>query len=78
MNKEISLKTFLLILGSLVFIELLIYCVVIPIRNYNELKSHCTEEVATCNEDNTICYNYKLENNATIVTWRGNCTKFYK
>ena len=76
MNKEISLKKFLLILGLLVFVELLIYCVVIPIRNYQELKSHCA--IAACNEDNSICYNYKLENNASIVTWRGNCTKYYK
>ncbi len=78
MDREISLKKFLFVIGSLAFIEILIFCFILPIRNYNELKGHCVEEVATCNEDNTICYNYKLDNNATIVTWRGNCSKFYK
>ena len=78
MNKEISLKKFLLVLGLLVFVELLIYCAVIPIKNHQELKMHCTEKTVFCNEDNTICYNYKMENNAQVPTWKGDCSAFYK
>ena len=78
MNKEISLKTFLIILGSLVLLELIIMCLIIPYFNYQELKEHCGKKDAVCNPENTICFNYGLEDGKTVVTWRGSCKKYFK
>ncbi len=73
MNKEISLRSFLVVLALLIIFEVLILCVIIPAHNRKELESHC--KVAVCNETNTICYNYSEKGDDTIVTWRGSCAK---
>ena len=42
-------------------------------KNEEELKKHC--EVAICNAEKTICYNYETnESGRTLKTWQGNCS----
>jgi len=42
--------------------------------NKNNTKAHCQK--AICNEDSTICYTYKVdENGNTKKTWVGSCAK---
>lgn len=72
MNKEISIKKFGIILSCLVALELSIFLIIFN-HNYQILKSHC--QVAVCNDDATICYNFDLDGDDTIVTWKGSCTK---
>ena len=80
MSKEISLKKFLIVLSLLVLLELLIFLGIIPlIKNRQELKNiqkYCL--TAVCSEDNEICYSYALKNNKTVVTWRGDCSTYFK
>ena len=76
MNKEIKVSTFLIILGSLVFIELLILVVIIPAHNHKILRGYC--KTAICNNDASICFNYDLDGDTTIVTWQRNCQNVKK
>lgn len=78
MNREISLKKFLIILIILIVIEVFVICTINIKRNKNveetEYNKHC--ELAVCNESKTICFNYDLDSNGnTIVTWKGSCAK---
>ena len=79
MNKEISIKKFLIILGSLALLELLIFLVIVPLINkHQELKDvakYCPTSV--CSEDNKTCYNYALNGNKTSIIWRGDCSEYY-
>jgi len=64
--KVFEIIFFILILAVLIFI--------IFTNEKNDLKAHCSK--AVCNEDSTICYNYKIDNSGkTIKTWEGNCSK---
>ncbi len=76
MQKEISIKYFLIIMIILIAIECFIMVYLIPTIHYNnrkkDIEEHC--KLAACNETLTICYNYGLdENGNTIITWRGSC-----
>ncbi len=75
MNKEISLKSFLIILTILIVVEISVFSF-INIAKKNKIKAeqeeHCA--LAVCNESKTVCYNYELDSNGrTTVTWRGSC-----
>ena len=76
LNKEISLKKFLIVLGVLAFILCFIYLFLIPSTRHRLQKEgqekYC--DVSICNDDKTICYAYDLdENDKTIIKWRGSC-----
>ncbi len=76
LNKEISLKKFLIILGILVFALCFIYLILIPSIRHHNLKEgrekYCLSSI--CNEDKSICYAYDLDSNGkTIIKWRGSC-----
>jgi len=78
MNKNISLKKFLIILSLLLIIEIgLLYFfkannkAKISAKEYQE---HCG--LAVCNESKTICFNYDVDSEGkTVVTWKGSCAK---
>ncbi len=79
MNKEISLKTFLIILIGLSILECVIMFIVALNNKQKEAikdnEEHC--KFAVCNDDYTICYNYALdEEENTSITWRGSCAEF--
>lgn len=75
MNKEISLKKFLIVLSSLLIIEIAIFSY-IKFKSArsaaSERDKHCA--LAVCNESKTMCYNYDIDNDGkTVITWRGSC-----
>ena len=71
MNREISLKSFLMVLTILIIIEVFILVYLIPHLNY---KKHCS--LAVCNDDDSICYNYEADSlGKTHITWSGTCKK---
>ncbi len=81
MQKEIKLKTFLIVLAILVFLECLILVVLVPLIKHNKERKgqekYC--KVAICNEDETSCYAFKLdETNKTQIVWRGRCDNYEK
>lgn len=81
MNKEISLKSFIIVMSILVIILVLVMTLLVPKINHaaeeKKLKKECA--TAICNDNNTICYNYALnEKDNTIITWRGNCSSIKK
>lgn len=39
------------------------------------LEEHCSK--AICNDDNTMCYTYALDD-GTDITWKGDCSKLTK
>lgn len=42
-------------------------------KDKTNLKAHCAS--AICNEANTICFNYKMnEDNTTEIIWKGDCS----
>ena len=76
MNREISLKKFLIVLSILVLIECFILIYLIPSKRHHAEKlgreKYCSASI--CNEEKTICYAYSLdENGNTIIVWRGSC-----
>ena len=71
MNKDVSVSTFVIILVTLILVELIILLIIIPAHNHKVLRNHCLK--AFCNADATICYNYDLDGDDTIITWRGSC-----
>lgn len=78
MEKEISLKKYIIFMIVLGFIEAFIMCYIVPRaqlkKRAEETREHC--KLAVCNEDATICYNYDMDKDGnTIVTWRGSCKK---
>ncbi len=80
MNKEISLKKFFIFLGAISLCEILLLCVIIPLiqnrKMAQEIEKYCP--TSFCSEDNTICYNYALDGDTTVVTWHGDCSSYYK
>ena len=59
---------------AIIIIALIILIIIIFTNKSNNLKAHCAK--AVCNEDKTICYNYRVDNKGkTIKTWEGNCSK---
>jgi len=77
MNKEISLKTFLIVLTVLIVAEITIISCINISKNKKlqaERDEHCA--LAVCNESKTMCYNYGLDDNGkTTITWRGSCAE---
>lgn len=71
MKKEISLKTFFIVMVVLVVLEIILLILLKPnINNYNS--EYCRE--AVCNEDASLCYAYDVdENGDTVIVWRGSC-----
>ena len=71
MKKEISLKTFFIVMVVLVVLEIILLILLKPnINNYNS--EYCREAVSK--EDASLCYAYDVdENGDTIVVWRGSC-----
>ncbi len=65
MNKEIKLRTFLIIIVVLVIIEATLLFFLMP----KQIENYC--ERAICNEDATICAVYG--DNDKII-WRGSCS----
>ena len=81
MQKEIKLKTFLIVLAILVVLEVLIMLAFIPLIRHSEEKKgqekYC--DIAICTEDKTSCYASKLDNdNNTKIIWRGRCDNYKK
>lgn len=73
MAREVSLKWFLIILGTLVVIEVI---VLFLLAKSEELPGYSSEYCpqALCNEDLSLCYAYELdEDDVTHVVWRGSC-----
>ncbi len=73
MKKEISLKTFLIVMGVLVVLEVI---VLILFKTNNNMDNYSYEycREAICNEDESMCYAYDIdENGDTVVIWRGAC-----
>mgnify|MGYP001623688939 CR=1 FL=1 len=73
MNKEVSLKSFVIVMTVLVIIEIILLFVFSPRGNLDNYSSeYCSE--AVCNEDLSLCYAYDLdEAGNTVVVWRGSC-----
>lgn len=68
MQKDIKVKTFLLIIGILAILEAVL---IFTFLGKNNL---CKK--AICNEDNSMCYVYELDNSGkTTIKWRGSCQK---
>ena len=67
MKKEISLKVFLIVMVFLVVLEI---ALLFAFRPKNS--DYCQE--AVCNEDESICYAYDLDDEGnTVIVWRGSC-----
>lgn len=74
MNKKEVKKKFKIYEVLFFVIILSILVLIVLTSKNNNLKAHCRK--AVCNEDNTICYNYHVNNNGkTVKTWEGNCSK---
>ena len=71
MNKEINIKTFLIVLTGLVIIELVVLLLFVPMKKHADVKKHC--RVAICNDNRSMCFNYDLDGDNTIITWQGDC-----
>lgn len=73
MNKEVSLKTFSIVMLILVVIEIILLVIFRPDDGLNSYDSkYCSE--AVCNEDASLCYVYDLDSEGnTVVVWRGSC-----
>lgn len=70
-EKKREIKGYEIIFFAFSFIVLVTLIVMV---NKNNTKAHCKK--AVCNEDNTICYNYKVDKNGkTVKTWQGSCAK---
>ena len=73
MNREISLKWFLIVLGVLVVIEVV---VLFLLAKSDDLPGYSSEYFpeAICNVDASLCYAYDLDSEGnTIIVWRGSC-----
>ncbi len=81
MSKEVSVRSFAIVMIVLIIILVLIMTLIVPKINHAKAEKKLKKECATaiCNEDNTICYNYALnEKDNTVVTWKGNCSSIKK
>lgn len=75
MNREISLKWFIIIISILVVIEIV---VLFLIAKSDDLPGYSSTycPVSICNEDASLCYAYDLDREGnTIVVWRGSCQR---
>lgn len=69
-------KSYKINIYEIIFLVLIMFILLFIIftNKNNDLKAHCAK--AVCNESDTICYNYRVdENGRTIKTWEGNCSK---
>lgn len=73
MNREVSLKTFSIVMIILVVLEIVLLIIFRPddgLDSYNS--EYCSK--AVCNEDASLCYAYDLDSEGnTVVVWRGTC-----
>lgn len=70
-EKKFNIKILEIIL--IIFVATILIFILLT-KDNNNLKAHCA--VAICNESNTICYNYEINNNDTTkIIWKGDCSK---
>lgn len=73
MKKKIKIQTFIIVMAILVVIEIALLIFFKPNNENNNYSSEYCRE-AVCNEDESLCYAYDLdENGDTVVVWRGSC-----